>query len=42
VSEQRDLLDICGILYDAVESMIVKLRMPHYWEVENHGKASLV
>ncbi|TVY42444.1 Transcription initiation factor TFIID subunit [Lachnellula subtilissima] len=32
VSEQRDLLDICGVLYDAVESMIVKLRMPHYWE----------
>ncbi|TVY49814.1 Transcription initiation factor TFIID subunit [Lachnellula occidentalis] len=42
VSEQRDLLDICGVLYDAVESMIVKLRMPHYWRVENHSKASLL
>ncbi|TVY51265.1 Transcription initiation factor TFIID subunit 2 [Lachnellula cervina] len=41
VSEQRDLLDICGVLYDAVDSMIVKLRLPHYWDVENHGKASL-
>lgn len=40
VSEQRDLLDICGILYDAVESMTVKLRLPHYWGAEIEGKVS--
>ncbi|KAH6669425.1 putative transcription initiation factor TFIID subunit 2 [Halenospora varia] len=33
VSEQQDLLDICSILYDAVESMIVKLRLPRFWGV---------
>lgn len=38
VFEQRDLLDICSILYDAVESMVVKLRLPRYWEARNLGK----
>jgi len=42
VSEQRDLLDICSVLYDAVESMIVKLRLPRYWGVRNLGKVMLI
>ncbi|KUJ24344.1 uncharacterized protein LY89DRAFT_572761 [Mollisia scopiformis] len=33
VHEQSDLLDICSILYDAVESLIVRLRLPRVWEV---------
>ncbi|KAF4636683.1 hypothetical protein G7Y89_g1401 [Cudoniella acicularis] len=43
-SEQVDLLDICGILYDAVESMIVKLKLPRYWTVTrgDRGKGHLV
>ncbi|EHL03525.1 putative Transcription initiation factor TFIID subunit 2 [Glarea lozoyensis 74030] len=41
VPEQWDLLDICGILYDAVESMVVKIRMPRYWRVKNRGKRPL-
>jgi transcription initiation factor TFIID subunit 2 len=42
VSEQRDLLDICSVLYDAVESMVVKLRLPRYWGVRNLGKVRFV
>jgi transcription initiation factor TFIID subunit 2 len=38
-SEQYDLLDVCFLLYDAVESMIVKLQLPRYWEAKNLGKA---
>lgn len=37
--EQWDLLDICGILYKAVVSMIVKLKKPRYWEAKRLGKA---
>jgi transcription initiation factor TFIID subunit 2 len=40
--EQSDLLDICGILYDAVESLVIKLRLPRYWKVENLGKVCYV
>ena len=39
--EQTDLLDICGVLYDAVESMIVKLKLPRYWAVKYLGKVNL-
>ncbi|RDL33106.1 uncharacterized protein BP5553_08545 [Venustampulla echinocandica] len=42
VYEQRDLLDICNILYEAVESMIVKLKLPCFWKVEYLGKGHLV
>jgi transcription initiation factor TFIID subunit 2 len=42
VYEQWDLLDICGILYDAVDSMVVKLKMPRYWKVQNRGKVRLI
>jgi transcription initiation factor TFIID subunit 2 len=42
VYEQWDLLDICGTLYDAVESMVVKLRMPRYWKVQNRGKVGWI
>jgi transcription initiation factor TFIID subunit 2 len=36
--EQTDFLDICWILYDPVESMIVKLRLPRYYKATNLGK----
>ena len=36
--EQVDLLDICGVLYDSVESMIVKLNYPRYWKARKLGK----
>ena len=38
--EQWDLLDICFILYDAVESNVVRLRYPRYWKVDHLGKVS--
>jgi transcription initiation factor TFIID subunit 2 len=38
LSEQIDLLDICWILYDPVDSLVLKLKYPRYWKVENLGK----
>lgn len=38
VHEQTDLLDICYVLYDVVESWIFKFRYPHYWETRHLGK----
>jgi len=32
------LLDFCRLLYEPVNEMIVTLRLPHYWKVENLGK----
>ncbi len=37
LSEIRDLLEICGLLYEPVTSMIVALKYPRYWKVENLG-----
>ena len=36
--EQTDFLDICWILYDPVESMIVNLKLPRYYKATNLGK----
>lgn len=36
--EQTDLLDICSILYDAVESMTIKMKYPHVWSAKYLGK----
>ncbi len=36
-SEQNDLLDICDVLYEPVESMIVRLPLPRYWKVAHLG-----
>ena len=41
-SEQYDLLDVCSILYDAVESLIVKLRLPRYWEAKHMGNVCIM
>lgn len=35
--EIRDLLDICGLLYEPITSMTVVLKYPRYWKVENLG-----
>jgi len=40
--EQTDLLDICGILYEAVDKMCIKLRMPRFWKVVNLGKVCCI
>lgn len=37
LSEMRDILDICGLLYEPITSMIVALKYPRYWKVENLG-----
>jgi transcription initiation factor TFIID subunit 2 len=36
--EQVDFLDICWILYDPVDSMVVNLKLPRYYEVSHVGK----
>lgn len=40
--EQTDFLDICWILYDPVESMVVGLKLPRYYEATNLGKVRLL
>ena len=42
LSEERDLLDICLVLYDAEDSLILKLRYPRFWRVEKIGKVCSV
>jgi transcription initiation factor TFIID subunit 2 len=36
--EEYDLLDICWALYAPKDSLVIKLRYPRVWRVENHGK----
>lgn len=36
--EMKDLLDICGYLYDERTEMKIVLRYPRYWKVEHIGK----
>ena len=38
LSEEYDLLDVCWVLYEIDMSLILKLRYPRYWAVENLGK----
>jgi transcription initiation factor TFIID subunit 2 len=38
LSEQSDLLDICFILYESDDSMIITLKYPRYWKVKHLGK----
>jgi transcription initiation factor TFIID subunit 2 len=38
VMEQSDLLDVCSVLYEAVESMVLVLPYPRYWRAINKGK----
>ena len=40
LSELRDFVDICSVLYDAIKNMMVKLKYPRYWRVENQGAVS--
>ena len=40
--EEYDLLDVCWALYDPKESLVLKLRYPRFWAVENHGKVRYV
>ncbi|KFY44898.1 hypothetical protein V495_03220, partial [Pseudogymnoascus sp. VKM F-4514 (FW-929)] len=41
VSEQHDYLDICTVLYDAVESMVVRIKYPRYWKAKNLGRGKI-
>lgn len=38
VAEQLDLLDVCSALYEAVESWVVKIPYPRFWEAKHLGK----
>lgn len=38
LSEEYDLLDICLVLYDPKESLLLKLRYPRFWRAQNLGK----
>jgi transcription initiation factor TFIID subunit 2 len=42
VHEQTDLLDICFLLYDPDETMIIKMKYPRYWAVQNLGKVHCI
>ncbi|KAG9247023.1 putative transcription initiation factor TFIID subunit 2 [Calycina marina] len=42
LSEQASLLEICGILYEPKQSLVLKVPMPKYWSVERTGKSTLV
>lgn len=35
--EVRDLLDICSCIYDARDSLLLKLSLPRYWKIEREG-----
>lgn len=37
---QLDLLGVCWMLYDPVESFPIVLRLPRYWKVKHYGKVS--
>lgn len=40
--EQSDFLDVCNILYQpGVDSMVVEIKLPRYWNVDNLGKGIL-
>ncbi|EKD18205.1 TATA-binding protein associated factor Taf2 [Drepanopeziza brunnea f. sp. 'multigermtubi' MB_m1] len=41
LAEHLDLLDVCHVIYEAVESIIVKLDYPRYWGVSHAGKGKL-
>jgi len=41
VVEQSDLLDICNVFYEYVESLIVRLAYPRYWTVKHLGKVCI-
>jgi transcription initiation factor TFIID subunit 2 len=39
--ELQAMLDFCRMLYDPVDSLVVKLHYPRYWRVQYEGKVSL-
>jgi transcription initiation factor TFIID subunit 2 len=39
--EKQAMLDFCRMLYDPVDSCVVRLRYPRYWRLEYRGKVSL-
>jgi transcription initiation factor TFIID subunit 2 len=41
LDELQALLDFCRMLYDPVDSIMVKIRYPRYWKLEYMGKVSL-
>lgn len=36
--EQSDLLDVCHLLYEPVDAMVVNIKLPRYWEAKSLGK----
>ena len=41
ISEFGRLLDLCRLLFEPVNSMLVKLRYPRYWRVQHQGNGKL-
>ncbi|KFZ16828.1 hypothetical protein V502_04892 [Pseudogymnoascus sp. VKM F-4520 (FW-2644)] len=41
VSEQADYLDICTVLYEAIESLVVRIKYPRYWKAKNLGRGKI-
>jgi transcription initiation factor TFIID subunit 2 len=40
--EQTTILQICGILYEAMETLCIRLRKPKYWKAVHLGKVSWI
>ncbi|KAK2625555.1 hypothetical protein QTJ16_004867 [Diplocarpon rosae] len=38
VTEQLDFLDICHVIYAAVETLVLKLKLPRYWKATHAGR----
>ena len=39
--ELGELLEICSLLYDTVNSMVVVLKYPRYWRIRNLGRSTI-
>ena len=40
LEELQTMLDFCRMLYDPIDSFMVKIRYPRYWRLEHMGKVS--
>lgn len=41
-SEHLDLLDMCSILFEAIEKLVVKIPLPRFWTAEKVGKVCML
>ena len=38
--DQVNLLDVCALLYDAIDEMVMTIKYPRYWKVKRLGKVN--